>query len=135
VNERLLGMFRETKVALAAVAGMQVLILIAILLANQICNVGATALFAASGHAEKLRTFVFFQIIGGVFGLGIQLTFAGLVRYWSLTAANALGIGLSFVSAQVFAAYLIFHESFRWPQWFGTTLVFAGILLIALRGS
>lgn len=135
MDERLLGMLRETKVALAAVAGMQVLILAAILLANQICNVGATALFAASGHAERLRTFVFFQILGGVFGLGFQLSFAGLVRYWSLPAANAFGIGLSFVSAQAFAAYLIFHESFRWQQWAGTALVFVGILLITLRGN
>jgi drug/metabolite transporter (DMT)-like permease len=46
--------------------------------------------------------------------------------------ANAIGIGLSFVSAQIVSAYLFFHIPFTPYQWLGTALVFAGILCIAL---
>jgi drug/metabolite transporter (DMT)-like permease len=76
--------------------------------------------------------FVFWQVVGGFFGLGVQLSYAGLVRYWSLPAANVLGIGLAFVAVQAFTAYLIFHESFQRPQWIGTAFVFVGIVLVAM---
>jgi drug/metabolite transporter (DMT)-like permease len=117
--------------ALVAFAGTPALILLGVAILNQAFNVGATSCFAASGHANRLRTFVIWQLVGGFFGLGVQLTFAGLVRYWSLMGANMIGTGLAFVSAQVFAAYMIFHESFHWQQWLGTALVFAGILLVS----
>ncbi len=120
------------KPAVAAGAGLQATLLAFIIVLNQAFNVGATACFAASGHAERLRAFVFWQIVGGFFGLGVQITFAGIVRYWSLTAANVWGIGVAFVSAQLFAAYLIFNETFQLPQWLGTALVFAGVILIAV---
>ncbi len=123
---------REAGTAVAATTGATIAILVALAVVNQAVNVGATACFAASAHADRLRTFVFWQIVGGFFGLGVQLTFAGLVRYWSLTAANVIGIGLAFVSAQLFAAYLIFHESFHTPQWLGTAFVFAGVVLVAV---
>ena len=131
MNHRYLAPLRNAKPAAAAFAGVQGAILIGIIVMNQVFNVGATACFAASGHADRWRTFIVWQIIGGMFGLGVQLTFAGIVRYWSLTAANMIGIGMAFVSAQLFAAYLIFNESFQLPQWFGTALVFIGIILVA----
>jgi len=128
-------LFRPTpavKASVAALGALQGLVVVAAVLLNQFFNVGATLSFAASGNAEKLRTFVAWQIIGGFFGLGVNLTFAALVRYWSLSFANATGIGLAFVSAQVFAAYMVLHEPFAWPQWLGTSLVFVGVILIAI---
>ena len=102
------------------------------ILLNQVLNVGATTGFALSGTSKTLQRFVFWQIIGSVFGFGTQISFAGLVRFSSLEFANAIGIGLAFVSAQVFSAYIFFRIPFTGWQWFGTTLVFIGILLIAL---
>ena len=115
MGKRFLTAVRATKPALTAVTGMSVVIVLALILVNQLVNVGATACLAASAHADRFRTFLFWQIIGGLFGLGVQLSFAGLVRFWSLTAANVIGIGVAFVSAQLFAAYLIFNESFQVP--------------------
>jgi len=120
------------KASIATLGALQLLVVVAVVAVNQFFNVGATLSFAASGHAERLRTFVAWQIVGGVFGLGVNITFAGLVRYWSLSFANVTGIGLAFVSAQVFAAYMVLHEPFAWPQWLGTSLVFVGVILIAV---
>ena len=120
------------KATIAGLGALQALVVLVVVVANQFFNVGATLSFAASGHAERLRTFIAWQIIGGLFGLGVNLTFAGLVRYWSLSFANVTGIGLAFVSAQVFAAYMVLHEPFAWPEWLGTGLVFAGVILIAV---
>ena len=120
------------KATIASLGALQLLVVLVLVAVNQFFNVGATLSFAASGHAEQLRTFVAWQIIGGVFGLGVNLTFAGLVRYWSLSFANVTGIALAFVSAQVFAAYMILHEPFAWPQWLGTSLVVVGVVLIAV---
>ena len=120
------------KVTVASLGALQLLVVLAFVAANQFFNVGATLSFAASGHSDRLRTFIAWQIVGGFFGLGVNLTFAGLVRYWSLSFANVTGIGLAFVSAQVFAAYMVLHEPFAWPEWLGTSLVFAGVILIAV---
>ena len=103
-----------------------------IIFLNQALNVGATTGFALSGKSQTASRFVFWQIVGSVFGLGTQISFAGLVRFSSLEFANAIGIGLAFVSAQVFSAYLYFHVPFTGGQWFGTALVFIGILCIAV---
>jgi drug/metabolite transporter (DMT)-like permease len=130
--QRFLTTLRGAGSAVAASTGATVAIVLALAVVNQAVNVGATACFAASAHAERLRTFLFWQVIGGIFGLGVQLSFAGLVRFWSLTAANVIGIGVAFVSAQVFAAYLIFNESFQVPQWVGTGFVFIGLVLVAV---
>jgi len=102
-----------------------------LLVVNQVANVGCYTLFALSGRADRWRTFIILQILGGVFGLFTQLSFAGLVRFASLPFANATGIGLAFVSAQVFSAGLLLREPFTPLQWGGTGLVFAGVLLIA----
>jgi multidrug transporter EmrE-like cation transporter len=105
---------------------------VGLVLANQIFNVGATMGFALSGRAQSAGLFVLWQAVGSAFGLGSQITFAGLVRFLSLRVANAIGIGLAFVSAQVFGAFVLFREPFAPAQWFGTALVFAGIVFIAL---
>lgn len=110
----------------------QALLVPALVLLNQGFNVGATIGFARSGLAASLAGFVGWQIVGSIFGLGAQITFAGLVRFLSLKFANAIGIGLAFVSVQVFSAYVSFHEPFSPAQWLGTALVFLGILFIAL---
>jgi drug/metabolite transporter (DMT)-like permease len=47
-------------------------------------------------------------------------------------SANVIGIGVAFVSAQLFAGYLIFNESFQVPQWLGTAFVFVGVVLVAV---
>jgi drug/metabolite transporter (DMT)-like permease len=125
------GYLATIRSALAAVTLVQVALVVGIVLANQFFNVGSTAFFAASAHADRFRMFVLLQIVGGFFGLGVQLSYAGLVRYWSLPAANVVGIGLAFVAVQLFTAYLIFHESFHLPQWIGTGFVFLGIILVA----
>lgn len=102
------------------------------ILLNQVLNVGATTGFALSGNSNTVQRFVFWQIIGSAFGFGTQISFAGLVRFSSLEFANAIGIGLAFVSAQIFSAYIFFHIPFTGWQWSGTVLVFVGILFIAL---
>jgi len=132
MTARLLAALRGVPSALTASAAVSVAAIAGLVVLNQVVNVGATACFAASAHADRLRTFVFWQIVGGLFGLGVQLSFAGLVRFWSLSAANVVGIGVAFVSAQVFVAYLIFGESFAAPQWLGTAFVFAGLVLVAV---
>jgi drug/metabolite transporter (DMT)-like permease len=132
MTNRVLTTIRGAGAAAPATTGATVVIVVALAVFNQLVNVGATASFAASAHADRLRTFVLWQVVGGVFGLGVQLSFAGLVRFWSLMAANVIGIGIAFVSAQLFAAYLIFNESFSAPQWLGTAFVFAGLLLVAV---
>jgi len=132
MGNRFLTAVRGTRPDLTAVTGTTFAIVLGLVLINQIVNVGATACFAASAHADKLRTFLFWQIVGGFFGLAVQLSFAGLVRFWSLTAANVIGIGVAFVSAQLFVAYLIFNESFQVPQWLGTAFVFVGLVLVAV---
>jgi drug/metabolite transporter (DMT)-like permease len=131
MGNRFLTAMRGTSPA-AAVTGTSLAALLGLIVINQAVNVGATACFAASAHADRMRTFVMWQIIGGLFGLCVQLSFAGLVRFWSLTGANVIGIGLAFVSAQLFAAYLIFNESFAVPQWLGTAFVFVGVVLVAV---
>jgi drug/metabolite transporter (DMT)-like permease len=128
---RILTALRGTGSVVALGTGTTVAVVLALAVVNQAVNVGATACFAASAHADRLRAFLFWQVIGGFFGLAVQLSFAGLVRFWSLTAANVVGIGVAFVSAQVFAAYLIFNESFQAPQWLGTAFVFLGLVLVA----
>jgi len=116
---------------LAGAAWTPALSALGLLVVNQVANVGCYTLFALSGRADRWRTFILLQILGGFFGLFAQLSFAGLVRYASLPFANATGIGLAFVSAQVFSAALLLREPFTLLQWFGTAFVFAGVLLIA----
>ena len=123
------------EVVSAVVPAMPGIVAVAgLVLFNQLFNVGATTGFALSGRAGTTGVFLLWQAIGSAFGLGAQVTFAGLARFLSLRVANAIGIGLAFVSAQVFGAFVFFHEPFAPVQWFGTGLVFAGILLIALGG-
>ncbi len=132
MGHRYLAAIRGIKPALVTFFGLQAIIVLLIAVLNQAFNVGATACFAAAGHADRWRTFILWQIVGGLFGLGVQLSFSGLVRFWSITAANVIGIGVAFVSAQLFVAYLIFNESFHLPQWIGTGMVFAGLILVAV---
>lgn len=102
-----------------------------LVLLNQITNVGATTGFALSGRSPDMRRFLAWQIMGSFFGLGTQLTFAGIVRFSSIELANAIGIGLAFVTVQVVTAEVFFHAGLSAVQWLGTLLVFAGILLLA----
>jgi drug/metabolite transporter (DMT)-like permease len=118
--------------AIASSGLLYALLISALVLLNQVFNIGATIGFARSGLADRLAAFIGWQIFGSIFGLGSQITFAGLVRFFSLKFANAIGIGLAFVSVQIFSAYITFHEPFSSAQWFGTALVFLGILFIAL---
>ncbi len=78
--------------------GRSALLVLALAVVNIGCSVGATAFFAASAHASRPALFVSWQIVGGLFGLMINVTFAGLVRYWSLAAANVIAAGVVFVS-------------------------------------
>lgn len=118
--------------SIASSGTLHALLISTLVLLNQLFNIAATIGFARSGLADSLAGFVGWQIFGSLFGLGSQITFAGLVRFFSLRFANAIGIGLAFVSVQVFGAYTTFHEPFSAAQWFGTALVFLGILFIAL---
>jgi drug/metabolite transporter (DMT)-like permease len=115
--------------------GKGVEMLAVVILINQVMNVGATTFFALSGESHSVKRFILYQVIGGLFGLGINLTYAGLVRYSSVQVAAAIGIGLSFVTVQISSSYLFFHAGFNAWQWLGVSLVFAGILLIAFCGS
>jgi drug/metabolite transporter (DMT)-like permease len=97
---------------------------------NQLMNIGATSAFAVSGKSETSRSFLAWQLIGSIFGLGTQLTFAGLVRASSVQLASAIGIGLAFLSAEIFSAYGLFHEPFTRVQWLGVLAVFLGLVFI-----
>jgi uncharacterized membrane protein len=122
---------RTSKDAVAAFTASQGLVLLGLLLLNVVVNVGAYACFAASGQSDRLKTFILWQAAGSAFGLCVQLSYAGIVRQSSVSFANVWGIGIAFVACQVFAAFLLFHESFAWPQWLGTALVFSGLVLVA----
>jgi hypothetical protein len=111
-----LSELRSAVFVAASLGALGLLLVIASVALNDFFTVAATLSFAASGNAERLRRFVLWQIVGGVFGLGINVTFAGLVRYWSLTFANACGSALAFLSAQVFANQHDAHEHERRPQ-------------------
>ncbi len=130
--------FLEPIQAIAAVQGQSarreggVLVTALLILLNQVTNVGATTGFALSGGSATWRDFVLWQIIGGAFGLGSQLTFAGLVRASSVKLATAVGIGMAFVSAELFSAYRIFDEPFTRFQWIGVALVGSGVVFIGL---
>jgi drug/metabolite transporter (DMT)-like permease len=115
----------------AGAAWTTALAALGLLVVNQAANVDCYTLFALSGRADRWRTFILLQILGGIFGLFTQLSYAGMVRYASLPFANATGIGLAFVSAQVFSAALLLREPFTLLQWAGTAFVFVGVLLIA----
>ena len=106
------------------------LITLGLAVVNQVMNIGATTGFAISGRSETARSFIVWQIIGSAFGLGTQLTFAGLVRFTSVQLASAVGIGLAFLSAEVVTAYGIFHEPFTRTQWLGVGVVFLGLMLL-----
>jgi drug/metabolite transporter (DMT)-like permease len=106
------------------------LIALGLVALNQVMNVGATTGFAISGRSETARNFFLWQIIGSAFGLGTQLTFAGLVRFSSVQLASAIGIGLAFLSAEVISAYAIFREPFTRTQWLGVGVVFLGLMLL-----
>jgi drug/metabolite transporter (DMT)-like permease len=110
---------------------LDALTIVAAIALNQLFNVGATAGFKFSADAATTRDFLIWQFVGNMFGLGTVLSFTWLIRATSLPLANAIGIGLAFVSVQVFSAYLFFRTPFTPVQWFGTALVFGGILFIA----
>jgi drug/metabolite transporter (DMT)-like permease len=99
---------------------------------NLATNIGAFTFFALSGQTQSVSRFVFYQIIGGLLGLAINLTYAGMVRSSSVETAAAIGIGLAFVMVQIFSSYLLLHIGFTAWQWLGVSLVFAGVLLISL---
>jgi drug/metabolite transporter (DMT)-like permease len=120
-----------SKGAVATSSASPGLVLLGMLLLNTVVNVGAMACFAASGQSDRLKAFILWQAAGSAFGLCVQLSYAGIVRQSSVSFANVWGIGIAFVACQVFAAFLMFHESFVWPQWLGTALVFAGLVLVA----
>ena len=106
------------------------LITLGLAVVNQVMNIGATTGFAISGRSETARNFFLWQIIGSAFGLGTQLSFAGLVRFSSVQLASAIGIGLAFLSAEVISAYVIFREPFTRTQWLGVGVVFLGLMLL-----
>jgi drug/metabolite transporter (DMT)-like permease len=110
----------------------QILAALGMLVVNQVSNVGAATLFALSGRADRWRTFIVLQILGGFFGIFIQVSFAGMVRYASFPFANAAGFGLAFVSAQIFSAAVILKEPISPLQWLGSAFVLVGVLLVSL---
>lgn len=97
---------------------------------NQLMNIGATTAFAMSGRSESIKAFLIWQLVGSLFGLGTQLTFAGLVRFTSVQLAASIGIGLAYVSSELFSAYAIFQETFTRTQWLGVAMVTVGLLLV-----
>jgi drug/metabolite transporter (DMT)-like permease len=101
---------------------------------NIVTNIGATTAFALSGRGETLRTFLVWQIIGSAFGLGTQLTFAGLVRFSNVQLASAVGIGLAFLSAEIFTSFALFKETFTRNQWAGVAAIFVGLMLVIWGG-
>src|SRR5436190_23199380 len=88
----------------------------ALVLANQIFNVGATAGFAMSGRAASPQLFLLWPVVGSALGLGAQVTFAGQVRVLSHRDAKAIGNGLDLGSARALGAFGRFRQPCAPPQ-------------------
>lgn len=117
-----------------AIPGVSTLAALGIAGLNVLTNIGATTAFALSGRGETFRTFLIWQVIGSAFGLGTQLTFAGLVRFSNVQLASAVGIGLAFLSAEVFTSFTLFRETFTRLQWAGVAAIFMGLMLVIWGG-
>jgi len=102
-------------------------------LSNIVFQIIANSGFKRAAAASDWRGFLAWQIIGNLAGLGSVLTITGLLRFLPLSVVFPVTTGFAVIGIQVFAAWLLFHESISSTQWLGTVLVVLGIVLIARR--
>lgn len=105
----------------------------ALVAANLLFNVIASASFKISAHSPDWRRFLVWQIIGNLSGFITVLALTGLLRYIPLSVAFPVTTGLAVIGVQVLAAAWFFRETVTPTQWMGTFLVVLGILLIGGR--
>jgi multidrug transporter EmrE-like cation transporter len=98
-------------------------------------NVVSTALsvvaFKQSGAASGLSGFVWYQIVGNLWGFASVLAFTFLTRYLPLKVAYPLTVGLAVLLVELAAAQIVFHETVTLIQAFGGFLIVTGIVLVA----
>lgn len=95
---------------------------------NVVSNVG----FKKSSLCYQWQGFLSWQIVGNLAGFLSVIAFTFLLRYISMNLALAVQFGIGFVFVQVIGAQLIFKEAITIAQWLGVSVIFLGILLIAL---
>ena len=106
---------------------------VALIGANLLFNVIASASFRMSAHSPDWRRFLLWQVIGNLSGFITVLALTGLLRYIPLSVAYPVTTGLAVIGVQVLAAAWLFGETVSPAQWLGTLLVVLGILLIGGR--
>lgn len=110
---------RKLTMAWVTVSGLAVFIVMQVL-----CQLG---LKFASTTPQRL---VPFFIIGNGIGVASTLILIWVYRRMNPNVALGLGIGSSFVLAQL-AIAILFKSALSWPQWAGIGLVATGLFLLA----
>lgn len=114
-------------------SGPHPVVTVALIAANMLFNVAASACFKVSAGSASVRGFLFWQVVGNIAGLITVLALTALLRHTPLHVAYPVTMGLSVFGVQVLGAHLLFHEAISPGRWLGTLLVVAGIALLAGR--
>jgi multidrug transporter EmrE-like cation transporter len=93
---------------------------------SSLANIG----FKLSSASSGWQRFWLWQILGNLAGFAGVLTLTGLMRLMPIHVTYPVTQGLSVLAVQLVVARLVFQETIRPPQWLGTALVIAGIVLI-----
>jgi multidrug transporter EmrE-like cation transporter len=93
---------------------------------SSVANVG----FKLSSASSDWQRFWLWQILGNLAGFAGVLTLTGLMRLMPVHVVYPVAQGLSVLAVQLLVARLVFQETIRAPQWLGSALVIAGIVLI-----
>lgn len=107
--------------------------MVALIAANMLFNVVASACFKLSAGSASVRSFLLWQVAGNIAGLITVLALTALLRHTPLHVAYPVTMGLSVFGVQVLGARLLFHEAIPPARWAGTVLVVAGIALMSRR--
>ena len=101
------------------------------LVINVTMNIAASASFKMSAGGADWRAFTIWQIAGNLAGFITVLALTALLRYLPVSVAVPATMGLSIIGVQIVTAALFFHEKITLTQWLGTSLIIAGIYLVA----
>jgi len=111
---------------------MRVFVTWMLAIANVAFNVVSNVGFKKSSLSHQWQGFLGWQIVGNLAGFLSVIAFTFLLRYISMNLALAVQFGIGFVFVQVIGAQLIFKETITIAQWLGVSVIFLGILLVAL---
>jgi len=85
-----------------------------------------------SAASNRLRGFLWWQVVGNVAGFLGVLAFTFLLRFIPLHLAYAFTAGLGFVAVQFFGAHLVCGEAITTSQWLGMALIAGGVVIVSL---